>query len=164
MPCLQWSTSHAVFVTEIDDEHKEIFQAVGHVQEVLTSRRPSLEIRKATQRLISSITGHFAHEERLMRAARYGSIRWHKQAHNAARRRVGEFVLRIEQGDSGAGVELVDYLTSWLNNHTRVADRMMGAFLRNQRRCMKLTFRAGTKPMDACAWVDINGAPFNPKN
>ena len=35
MPCLQWSTSHAVFVTEIDDEHKEIFLAVGHVQERL---------------------------------------------------------------------------------------------------------------------------------
>jgi hypothetical protein len=61
-------------------------------------------------------------------------------------------------------VELVDYLTSWLNDHTCVADRMMGAFLRNQRRCVKLTFRAGTKPMDACAWVDVNGDAFNPKN
>ena len=163
MSCLQWSTSHAVFVTEIDDEHKEIFQAVGRVQEVLTGRSPLLEIQKATKRLISSIVGHFAHEERLMSAARYGSIRWHKQAHNAARRRVAQFVLRIEQGDSAAGVELVDYLTSWLNDHTRVADRMMGAFLRNQRRCMKLTFRAGTKPIDACAWVDVNGDAFNPR-
>ena len=163
MPCLQWSASHAVFVAEIDDEHKEIFEAVAHVQDVLTSRSPLLEIRKATQRLVSSIVGHFAHEERLMRAARYGSIRWHKQAHNAARRRVRKFVLRIEQGDSGAGLELVDYLTSWLNDHTGVADRMMGAFLRNQRRCMKLTFRAGTKPMDACAWVNANGDAFDPK-
>ena len=40
----------------------------------------------------------------------------------------------------------------------------MGAFLRNQRRCMKLTLRAGTKPLDACAWVDVNGDAFNPKN
>jgi hemerythrin len=65
-----------------------------------------MEIQKATQRLTASIVGHFAHEERLMNAARYGSLRWHKQAHNAARRRVGQFVLRIEQGDSAAGVEL----------------------------------------------------------
>ena len=61
MPCLQWSTSHAVFVTETDDEHKEIFQAVGHVQEVLTSGSPLMEIHTATQRLTSSIVGHFAH-------------------------------------------------------------------------------------------------------
>ncbi len=163
MRSLKWSTSHQVFVAEIDDEHKEIFQALSNLQKVLASRGPLSEIHKLTQRLISCIVGHFAHEERLMRAARYASIRWHKQAHNSARRRVGEFVLRIEQGDSEAGLELVGYLTSWLNDHTRLADRMMGAFLRNQQRCMwKLTFRAGTKPLDACAWVDTNGDTFDP--
>ena len=160
---LKWSTSHAVFVPEIDDEHKEIFQALSNLEKVLAGRGPTPEIQNLTQRLISSIAGHFAHEERLMRAARYASIRWHKQAHDHARRRVGEFVLRIEQGDSRAGLELVDYLTSWLNDHTRLADRMMGAFLRNQQRCMwKLTFRAGTKPLDACTWVDTHGDTFDP--
>ena len=163
MRSLKWSTSHAVFVTEIDDEHKEIFQALSNLQKVLAGGGPSPEIHKLTQRLISCIAGHFAHEERLMRAARYASLRWHKQAHDHARRRVGEFVLRIEQGDSKAGLELVEYLTSWLNDHTRLADRMMGAFLRNQQRCMwKLTFRAGTKPLDACAWVGTNGDTFDP--
>jgi hemerythrin len=99
-----------------------------------------------------------------MRAARYGSLRWHKQSHDAAHRRVGQFVQRIEQGDAEAGPELVEYFTSWLHDHTRLADRMMGAFLRNHQRSMwKLTFRAGTKPMDSCTWVDANGDTFNPK-
>jgi len=163
MRSLKWSTSHAVFVTEIDDEHKEIFEAVSNVQEVLASGGPFLEIRKLTQRLISCIDEHFAHEERLMRAARYGSIRWHKEKHDNARRRVGQFVLRIEQADPKAGLELVEYLTPWLHEHTRLADRMMGAFLRNQRCIWKLTFRAGTKPMDSCAWVDANGDTFDPQ-
>ena len=163
MRSLKWSISHAVFVPEIDDEHKEIFQALSNLQKVLAGGGPSSEVHNLTQRLTSSIAGHFAHEERLMRAARYTSLRWHKQAHDHARRRVGEFVLRIEQGDSEAGLELVGYLTSWLNDHTRLADRMMGAFLRNQQRCMwKLTFRAGTKPLDACAWVGTNGDTFDP--
>jgi hemerythrin len=163
MRFLKWSISHAVFVTEIDDEHKEIFEAVSNIQKVLTSRGPLLEICKQAQRLTSCIVQHFAHEERLMRAARYGSIRWHKQKHDAARTRVGQFVLRIEQGDTGAAPELVEYLTSWLYDHTRLPDRMMGAFLRNRQRCVcKLTFRAGTKPMDACDWVDANGDTFDP--
>jgi hemerythrin len=164
MHSLKWSTSHSVFVPEIDDEHKEIFQALSNLQRALAGHAPSLDIQKLTQSLISCIAGHFAHEERLMRAARYSSIRWHKQAHDHARRRVGEFARRIEQGDSKAGPELVEYLTSWLHDHTRLADRMMGAFLRNQQRCMwKLTFRAGTKPPDACAWVDTHGNTFDPK-
>src|ERR1017187_5331237 len=164
MVSLKWSTSHAVFVAEIDDEHKEIFEAVTHLQEALAGNSPLSAVRKLTQRLIACMVGHFAHEERLMRAARYGSIQWHKQRHNAARRRVGQFVLRIERGDTKAGVELVEYLTSWLHEHTRLADRMMGAFLRNHQRSMfKLTFRAGTKPMDACAWMDVRGDTFDPQ-
>ena len=162
MRSLKWRTSHAVFVTEIDDEHKEIFEMVSNLQKALSGSGPSLEIRKLTQRLTACIVGHFAHEERLMRAARYDSMDWHKQQHTAARRRVGQFVLQIEQGDPKAGVALVEYLTSWLRDHTRLADRMMGAFLRNHRRICKLTFRAGTIPLDSCAWVDANGDRIDP--
>jgi len=58
---------------------------------------------------------------------------------------------------------MVDYLTSWLGDHTGVADRMMAAFLRNQQRCIgKLMFRASTKPIDSCAWVDANGNTLCP--
>ena len=163
MQSLKWSTSHAVFVPEIDDEHREIFEALSSVREVL-DRGSSVEIRNVAQRLVSCVVGHFAHEERLMRAARYGSIRWHKQQHDAARRRVGQFVSGIENGDAKAGVELVGYLTNWLHDHTRLSDRMLGAFLRNRQRLMcKLTFQAGTKPIDACAWVDANGDAFPPQ-
>ena len=109
--------------------------------------------------------GHFAHEERLMRAARYGSMRWHKQSHDAARRRVGQFARRIEKGDTKAGLELVEYLRSWLHDHTAIADRMMAAFLRNQQRCIgKLMFQASTKPIDSCAWVDAKGNRFRPQS
>jgi hemerythrin len=162
MRSLKWSTSHAVFVTEIDDEHKEIFAAVSSVQTVFTSGGQLSEIPELTQRLTSCIVDHFAHEERLMRAARYGSMRWHKKSHDNARRRVGQFVVLVEQGDTKAGIELVEYLTSWLHDHTRLADRMLGAFLRNHQRCT-LTFQAGTKPLDSCSWVTANGDAFNPE-
>jgi hypothetical protein len=39
---------------------------------------------------------------------------------------------------------------------------MMGAFLRNHRHIGKVTFRAGTKPIDACAWTDTKGDGFDP--
>ena len=158
-----WSTSNAVFVTEIDDEHKGIFDALSDVQRVMSGNGPVSELRKPIQHLTSSVAEHFAHEERLMRAARYGSLGWHKQSHDAARRRVRQFVHRIEKGDGKAAPEMVDYLTSRLGDHTGVADRMMAAFLRNQQRCIgKLMFRASTKPIDSCAWVDANGNTFRP--
>src|ERR1035438_10334131 len=124
MGSLKWSTSHAVWVTEIDDEHREIFEEASHLQEALYGLGSLPDIRKRTQRLTACVVGHFAHEERLMRAARYGSLPWHKQQHTTARKRVRQFVHRIEQGDNDAGLALVEYLKSWLGNHTRLADRM----------------------------------------
>jgi hemerythrin len=165
MSSLVWSTSHAVFVTEIDDDHKEIFAAISRFQELLASGAPAGKLHELAERLMSGLAEHFAHEERLMRAARYGSMRWHQRSHRAAGRRVGEFVARLEQGELAAARELVEYLESWLPDHASVADRMMGAALRNQQRCMwTMTFRAGTKPADACAWVDTKGEAFDPSN
>ena len=162
MRSLKWSMSHAVFVPEIDDEHREIFEAVSKLEEALSSRDLPV-IRELTQRLVTCTVEHFAHEERLMRAARYESLRWHKRQHIAARKNVRQFVVGIEQGDAQAGVALVDYLKSWLPKHTRLPDRMMGAFLRNRQRCLfKVSFMAGTRPADACAWVDSNGKKLDP--
>jgi hemerythrin len=151
-----------VFVTEIDDEHKEIFAALSELKaEAAAGGSPA--VSKLVQRLISSVAEHFAHEERLMRAARYTSIRWHKSSHDHALRRVRQFAERMEQGDSAAVPGLVEYLTAWLHDHTRLADRMLGAFLRNHQRFMcKLTFSAGTRPKDSCSWVTINGESFHP--
>uniref|UniRef100_Q01W61 Hemerythrin-like metal-binding protein n=1 Tax=Solibacter usitatus (strain Ellin6076) TaxID=234267 RepID=Q01W61_SOLUE len=160
---LVWSASTAVFVTEIDDEHREIFDAISQVREALESRGSMPAIHKLAERLMGCLAEHFAHEERLMRAARYGSTHWHQRSHRAARRRVEQFVGRLKEGDTAAGHELVEYMTCWLTDHASVADRMMGSALRNHRRSMaKMTFRAGTRGADECTWVDTRGDILRP--
>jgi hemerythrin len=164
MRSLKWSTSHAVFVLEIDDEHQEIFEALSGLQQALGVGDSSLELRRAVRRLATCVSEHFAHEERLMRAARYESAGWHRQLHDAARRRVKQFGSEIGKGRAGAGAALAEYLTSWLDTHTRLADRMLGAFLRNHRRIGKVICQAATKPTDSCEWVDSNGDRFHPRS
>lgn len=162
MRYLKWDASHAVFLTEIDDEHKEIFQALADLQEAVSSQARIEDVCRLAERLTLAVGQHFAHEERLMRAARYRSIDWHRRLHLHARRRVRQFVARLETGDLAACRELVEYLMEWLDNHTRLADMMLGAFLRNEMRACTMSFRTGTQPMEACEWVDSSGAKFNP--
>ena len=163
MERLEWSTSHAVFVPAMDEEHYDIFESLSMLRTALaTDSKPSGPAR-AAQDLATRMEDHFAHEERIMHAARYESFDWHKKKHDAARKRVAQFVTRMNQGEPGAGPALLDYLTAWLNDHTRLADMMLGAFLRNHRRGLyRLTFSAGTKPRDACEWFDSRGEKFNP--
>lgn len=162
MRSLKWSTSHAVFVSEIDDEHKEIFEEVSNLQLAL-SGPDQADLGRLTQRLVGRIEDHFAHEERLMRAARYSSLRWHKEKHDGALKRVGKFVQQIDDGDAAAAPALIKYLSAWLGNHTRLADTMLGAFLRNhQRGLFKIRFEAGTRPKDSCEWTGTDGERFDP--
>jgi hemerythrin len=162
MRSLKWDSSHAVFVTEIDDEHKEIFGAVGELKAALRGNGPTGNIDELIQRLANRIEDHFAHEERLMRAARYGLLSWHKRSHDAARKRVSRWIRRIGRGDTDAVSVLVEYLTSWLHNHSRLADMMLGAFLRNERRAGTVTFTAGTASINSGQWFDLRGQPFDP--
>src|SRR5260370_33333581 len=74
---------------------------------------------------------HYRHEERLMRAMHYSSFEWHKRQHNAARKKSKPLPRRTEGGDAAAAEELLTFLSVWLRDHMGVADRMMGAYLRN---------------------------------
>jgi hemerythrin len=163
MASLRWTTSHAVFVTELDDDHKEIFAALAEVETAVDAGTPAAKMRSSIDLLVSRIEGHFGHEERLMRAARYPSFRWHKQQHDCAHKRVAGFVARIQAGDAEARTGLVRYLASFLHDHTRLPDRMLAAYLRNRERSIgKLILRAGTRPADSCLWVDANGHRLDP--
>jgi len=162
MAGLKWSESHAVFVADIFDEHKDIFAAVAELDAAATGGDLA-QVQKAGERLSTRMSDHFAHEERLMRAARYESLRWHKQQHDGARKRIGALRARIDAGESAAAAELAQYIRTWLPGHAAVADRMMGAALRNHRlSTWKVRFEAGTKPLDSCSWVRADGEPFEP--
>jgi len=163
MELLTWTISHQVFVPELDDEHQGIFVALGALQTALAHDGPAAEILQATDSLVASIKGHFAHEDRLMRAARYASRAWHQRLHASARKRVTQYTEMLREGTPGAGNDLVTYLSAWLHDHTLVADRMLGAFLRNQCRTGKITLQASTRPVGDCVWVDKNGDPFVPQ-
>ena len=134
MRLFKWSKSNAVFVPDLDDEHRMIFHAATELQQALRSGAPLFEVQEILHRLIACAEDHFAHEEKLMRGARYLSFDWHKRQHETARKRLRQYAPLIEKGDAEAGAALVEFLTHWLHDHTRVTDRMMGAFLRNQQR------------------------------
>jgi hemerythrin len=124
------SGGYAVFLSEIDAEHKAMFKLVDELSAVLNSRARAAR-GKALEALLAHLQDHFAHEEGLMRESRYDALEWHKGQHDGARRKAKAFVRRIEEGDRTAGAELIEYLVNWLRSHVLVTDRMMAAYLRN---------------------------------
>ena len=131
MRVFKWSKMHAVFIPEIDAEHKNIFRLAEELDRAVAGGAPAERAQAILRELISSGENHFAHEERLMRATHYAGAAWHKRQHDTVRKRVKEFAPRVEGGEKQAALLLLDFLSVWLRDHIRQADCMMAAHVRN---------------------------------
>ena len=133
MQCLEWSADrNAVSVPEIDEDHQAIFQLGSSLYQSLAGGALLNAVEAGLRELIDHTMSHFAREERMMRSRRYPMYAWHKGQHDTVRGKLGELEKSIQNGDREAVLPALDYLTAWLQTHTAVSDRMMGAFLRTQ--------------------------------
>ena len=134
MRLFKWSNLHAVFVPEIDAEHKNIFRLADELRQAVAGGAPAERAQAILRELIASEEDHFAHEERLMRSTQYPASDWHRGQHDTVRKRMKEFTARIEGGEGQAALLLLEFLSGWLRDHLRLADCMMAAHVRNYQR------------------------------
>jgi hemerythrin len=102
----------AVHVPAIDAEHQELFRVAADLRQAL-------------------LNGHFSHEERLMRDAEYPAYTWHERQHRTARARMAALERDFQRSDRQGMFKSLEALAGWVRDHTSVADRMAGSYLRN---------------------------------
>jgi hemerythrin len=130
----KWSSDHSVYLPEMDAEHRTLYLLGDELHKTLVAGA-DVEVQKPiVTNLLETAEEHFRHEERIMRAMHYTAFAWHKSQHDAVRKRAKSALTRMEKGDSAAAGELLEFLAGWLRDHMGVADRMMGAHLRNHQR------------------------------
>jgi len=131
MSLFKWSSALSVYLPEIDAEHRAIYRLGDELHKALLAGAGPAQLKPILVNLLQAAEQHFRHEERLMRAIHYDACAWHKRQHDAARKRAKALAKRIAAGDSAAAGELLEFLSDWIRDHMAVADRMMGARLRN---------------------------------
>jgi hemerythrin len=141
MRIFEWSEAHAVYIPEVDEEHQQIFRLCDDLQRAMIAGAATPEVLSIVDDLVIHAAQHFSHEEREMREAGYSLYAWHRRQHHAARTRIRLLERRVRRGDRDAAIELLEFLSGWLSDHVRLADRMLGAYLRNHQR--ELSARAG---------------------
>jgi hemerythrin len=134
MQPFKWGRAHTVFVPEIDAEHRNLYRIAEEARKAVTAGTNRARSHALLMALVSAADEHFRHEERRMQAAHYGSYKWHKQQHDSVRKRAKTVLRKVAKGETGAALLLLDFISSWLKDHMAVADRMMGAYLRNYER------------------------------
>src|SRR5579862_3772908 len=121
----------AIHIHQFEDEHRELFRLHGDLQCAIAGGASTAQMLPIVSDLVAHTNQHFLHEEREMRAVRYDHYVWHLRQHKAARAKVTRLGQRIRRGDGEAARELLEFLHGWLKDHIGIADRMLGAYLRN---------------------------------
>ena len=134
MQPLRWTAGHQVFQAEFDAEHRELFRLAEDLRHTVEDGGDHEAVRQAVDRLAAEIEAHFAHEERQMRACGYSAYAWHKRQHDGIRHRAKIVLKQFAKGDREALLKLVEHIAEWLQGHTGLTDRMLGAYLRNYER------------------------------
>ncbi len=134
MSYLAWSKTLTVDVPEIDADHRGLVRLANELRRSINTGAPRDKLAALLEDLTGHTYTHFRHEERLMRSAAYPLLLWHKRRHATGRKIVMHMKLCLGTGDLEAGLSLLHSFADWLRDHIRLADRMLGAYIRNYQR------------------------------
>ena len=81
MSLLQWKSEYSVGIESMDDEHRDMIALINDTYQRLDSDAGVDQVEECLGEILSTISMHFALEERIMRNAGYGEFQAHKSDH-----------------------------------------------------------------------------------
>ncbi|MDP2794935.1 MAG: bacteriohemerythrin [Sulfurisoma sp.] len=117
-----WQDDFGLGLTEIDDQHKSLFDLINRLWAAVVGRADTAEMMAILAELEHYTLSHFAAEETFMRVIDYPGFAEHKKAHEAFVGRLGEEKKSILAGKHFS-LEMLRFLKDWLINHIMVMDR-----------------------------------------
>jgi hemerythrin-like metal-binding protein len=123
MPGLDWQESMSVGVKEIDDQHKQLLDAISTLNDAIINKSVDKVLFSIFDRLFDYMEVHFATEEKYFDKFAYEDSETHKAAHRFFGNRVTEMHQKIDRDIHELSLELVAFLEFWLVGHVMVMDK-----------------------------------------
>lgn len=130
-----WTEDLSVDVSEIDEQHKELFRRVNALLEACKQGKGKEEVGGVLEFLDAYVKSHFSSEEKLMLEHDYPEYINHRSQHLAFIEDVDK--LGEELKERGAGLHLVvrtnQAVVDWLLRHIKKTDKAMGNYVKTKR-------------------------------
>lgn len=123
MAYINWSDRYSVSDAHLDSQHQELFRLVNELHEAILERRSREYLAQLFEGLGRYAEQHFSAEEAHMRRVGHDRLTQHQSHHKYFIDAVGELHGKHRNGESGVGVEAIDFLTHWLIDHIMGWDR-----------------------------------------
>ena len=129
---IEWDARFSVGIKEIDDQHKKLFSIINTVFDGIAEANDTEMLKRAFDRILEYTRFHFETEEGYFDKYRYPDAEEHKAQHRALLEQTLELKSQYTEGAPGVTLELIDFLTRWLQQHILLHDKHYAPFLQTQ--------------------------------
>ncbi len=117
MSLLQWKPEYSVGIESMDDEHREMIELINLVYEELGDSPDNDQIDSFLGDIFSSISMHFALEERIMRNTNYYEYPAHKADHEKLLDEIRDLMDSFADDPEAGARVLQENLSTWFSEH-----------------------------------------------
>jgi hemerythrin-like metal-binding protein len=120
---LTWRKSKSVGVKDLDDQHRGMMRILNELHAAAMKGRVGEVAGPLLGQVSCASREHFSSEEELMEQTRYPGLAEHRAIHQALLAKAAEFLVRHDEGDMTAYVELLYFVRDWFLDHLEREDK-----------------------------------------
>jgi hemerythrin len=128
MGLIKWDDSLSVNVAKIDQQHQKLVLMINELHDAMKQGKGKEVLGKIVNGLISYTATHFKTEEDYFNQFGYPETDSHKKEHIAFVQKVSEFKDGFEKGKLSLSIEVMNFLSDWLQNHIKGTDKKYSQF------------------------------------
>ncbi len=129
----KWDKSMSVYITEIDDQHKKLFEMIEVFQDDLKNDYDRKPIINLVDKLKEYAGYHFKTEETWMKRYNYPQTAIHQHSHKEFIQTVNIFEDQLKEGKAIQPSEISNFLKDWIMKHLALEDKLFGNYLKENR-------------------------------
>lgn len=117
MSLLKWKPEYSVGIDSMDGEHREMMDLINTTYEKLEKESETGQIEDCLGEILSTISMHFALEERIMQRSGYAEYQAHKNDHEKLLDQIRDLMDVFFDDPVAGGKRLEEKLSSWFATH-----------------------------------------------
>lgn len=123
MKNVKWIEDYEVGISEIDDQHKMLFDIINEVIDFKNGDHLKEDLFEVIKKLLDYAQFHFQTEEDYMKETGYPDLEAHKEQHKVFSEKIVMFDIEAQFTDELIVSDLLTYLVKWFLNHIMKIDK-----------------------------------------
>ena len=128
---IKWDEKYSVFDSEIDKQHKKLFEMINAFYNSMATNHTNDGIQKVIAEMKAYALKHFAYEESVMKIKKYPRLANHQLNHKNFGDKVTELEGKLKRGAPIMATDITKFLKDWIINHILMEDKQYANYFKN---------------------------------